>query len=392
MTILQEKAQQSPLSEGRRSIGGRRFRRRALEFLDPWLIFPATGLFTIGVLMIYSASRGTDPSSYDTTFLNRQLLYGLVGFILMVLAARTNFVRIYRAVPLIYSLGILALILVLTGLGSEHRESRAWFDVWDYQIQPSEFSKLALILALAAFIYRCRGNIYFPGLIFVMGLTALPALLIFFQPDVGTFLIYGVIALTMLIVGGLRSYLMLVLAGAAALGLFIVLNAGLLADFQERRLFTFINPSDGAATTYTQTQAQIAISNGGLTGQGYGNGVQTRGDFVPEQHTDFIFTVIGEELGFLGSIATIVLFGILFWRIWHISRSTSSLFEVLVLVGILAMLLSQAFQSMGMAMGIMPITGIPLPFVSYGGSSLLTSFLAIGMVMSIRVSSLRRSF
>ena len=361
--------------------------KRLVRFIDPYLFFSVMGLFIMGALMIYSASRGTDSSNFNNFFVSRQLLYGLVGLILMVSVARLNLSRVYKLTPLIYISGVLALVFILAGLGKEHRGSRAWFDIGSYQLQPSEFVKLALILALAAFIYKCRGAMHFPGLVAAIAIAGLPAILILLQPDAGTFFIYGVITLTMLVVGGLKKRLLITLLMATVLVLALVINAGVLKDFQERRLSAFINPSDPTSQSYTQTQAQIAIGNGGFTGQGFGNGVQTRGNLVPEQHTDFIFTVIGEELGFLGSFTTVALFAILLGRIWYLSRFCQNMFGMLVLVGIMSMILFQAFESIGMALGIMPITGIPLPFVSYGGSSLVTSFISIGMVMSVANSS-----
>ena len=361
-------------------FASRHERRPVWLRLDPYLIFSALSLSALGILMIYSVSRG-----FDTPLYGRQTLFVGVGFILMLAVGALDFSKIYTFTPFIYGTGIFALLLVLTDLGSEHRDSQAWFDVGSFQIQPSEFMKLGTILMLAWILSKFNGRVSFGGLIGSLIVLVLPVILILFQPDVGTVLVYGVIGLVMLTVGGLQSKHLLVLLMVMALALALIFNSNLLQDFQKNRLEAFVNPANETVDAYNQTQAQIAVGNGGLFGQGFGGGSQTRGQFVPEQHTDFIFTVIGEELGFWGGSLTIGLFALLIWRVWKISSRSGDMFALLVCTGVIAMILFQTFESIGMALGIMPITGIPMPLVSYGGSSMLTNFLAIGMVLSVAI-------
>ena len=190
----------------------------------------------------------------------------------------------------------------------------------------------------------------------------------------------------MLLVGGAqtRHIGFMTLVGIA--GIAVIWSTGLLQDYQRDRLTSFIDPaSSQTEAAYQQTQAQIAIGSGGLRGQGYGEGQQTRGEFVPEQHTDFLFSVVGEELGFIGALAMLGLFGVIIWRCWRTAKKSADLLGTLICVGVLTMIVFQMFQSVGMTLGIMPITGIPLPFVSYGGSSSLTSFVAVGLVLNVHM-------
>jgi rod shape determining protein RodA len=233
---------------------------------------------------------------------------------------------------------------------------------------------------------RHDGDLSLGQLVGALVLVGLPVVLILRQPDVGTVLVFAAIVMAMLLMGGakLRHIVVLTLFGITMV--FAVVNSPLLESYQRDRLTTFINPdSADVEAGFNQNQAQIAIGNGGLTGKGYGQGEQTRSGLVPEQETDFIFTVIGEELGFIGSSIVLGLFALLIARVWRAAQLAKDQFGTLICVGILAMIVFQMFQSIGMNAGIMPVTGIPLPFISYGGSSSLVSFMAIGLVLNIRM-------
>jgi rod shape determining protein RodA len=279
------------------------------------------------------------------------------------------------------------LVLVLVA-GVEVNGARAWFRIASFQLQPSEFGKLVLIVALAVFFGGGPETPPITKVLAALAIGGLPIGLFMLQPDLGTVLVYGAILATVLIVVGTRGLhlaLFAVILGVAAVG---VVQLGVLDEYQVDRLTAFVDDEPSAANQLVfdhQQNAQIAIGNGGVLGQGLFNGIQNRSASVPEQQTDFIFTVVGEELGFVGSTALIVLYGILILRILRIASLAHEYTGTLLCVGVLAMLVFQVFESIGMTMGIMPITGIPLPFVSYGGSSILTSFMAVGLVESVHM-------
>jgi rod shape determining protein RodA len=223
----------------------------------------------------------------------------------------------------------------------------------------------------------------------VVGLAALPLGLVLLQPDLGTVMVLMLIIAGLLAMAGVTGRQLLVLALLAATGVYAVVGLGLLKQYQLDRLTTFIDPESGTSqgTAYNQEQSKQAIAHGRITGEGLDNGSQTQGGFVPEQHTDFIFASVGEELGFVGGLLLLSLFALMTWRIWQTARMARDFFGVLVCIGVLAMFVFQIFENMGMTMGIMPVTGIPLPFMSYGGSSLITNFATIGLVANV---SMRR--
>jgi rod shape determining protein RodA len=354
--------------------------------LDPLVVLAPIALAVVGLAAIYSTTRGTDPLAYDYSYLERQLLFVVLGMFLMGVASVIDYQHLQKLSPFLYLGGIVALVAVLTPLGSEVNGAQAWFNIGAFGIQPSEFMKLAVIILLAAYMARHDGDLSLGQLVGALVLVGLPVVLILRQPDVGTVLVFAAIVMAMLLMGGakLRHIVVLTLFGITMV--FAVVNSPLLESYQRDRLTTFINPdSADVEAGFNQNQAQIAIGNGGLTGKGYGQGEQTRSGLVPEQETDFIFTVIGEELGFIGSSIVLGLFALLIARVWRAAQLAKDQFGTLICVGILAMIVFQMFQSIGMNAGIMPVTGIPLPFISYGGSSSLVSFMAIGLVLNIRM-------
>ena len=353
--------------------------------LDLALVGTVAAISAIGTLMVYSATRGPTPP-YDATFVKRQALFVVLGFGLMVLAGTFDYRRYRDLAPVAYIGTCLLLVLVASPLGSERKGTQAWFQLGAFQLQPSEFTKLALIVGLAALVAHFREELDARRLGGALAVAGVPLGLILLQPDLGTGLVLVAISAGILLVGGAQPKHLAALAVVGALGVAIVLNSDMLADYQRDRLTTFISQGDDDALRgagYNLDQSKIAIGAGGPFGRGIFNGTQTRLDNVPEQHTDFIFTAVGEELGFVGAGSLLALFALLAWRIWRTAQLARDDFGSLVCVGVLCMLLFQIFENIGMTMGIMPITGITLPFVSYGGSSILSSFFAIGLVLNV---------
>jgi rod shape determining protein RodA len=357
--------------------------------LDPIVVVSSLAITVLGVIVVFSATRGTGANGVAarTSFLERQALFAIGGVGLMAIVMCVDFRRLREVLPLLYGSLLAGLALVCVA-GVKVNGARAWFKLASFQLQPSEFGKLILIVALAVYFGGNRGTPSFRRVTLGLALAAVPMGLIMLQPDLGTVLVYAAIVVGVLIVVGTRPRHLLALALVVAIGLAAAVNVGAMDTYQRNRLTAFVdkNPNkDNKAAFEHQKNAQIAIGNGGLFGEGLFNGMQNRSANVPEQQTDFIFTVVGEELGFVGSTALLVLYGLLIWRIWRIAALAHEFTGTLLCVGVLSMLLFQVFESTGMTMGIMPITGIPLPFVSYGGSSILTSFLAVGLVESVHM-------
>ncbi len=354
--------------------------------IDLLLILAAAGLATIGVLAIYSTTRGRDPENFDTFFLDRQLLFGVAGALLMVFTAWVPYQELKRFAAAIYVGGFLALMVVLGPLGQEVNGARSWFRVGDLQLQPSEFQKVAVIVAVAAFLSRFEDHMNVTRVFLAVGMVAWPGLLVLLQPDVGTALIYVFIGFVMLLIGGIRFRQAIGIALIATTVVTLMINSNMLEEYQTNRLRTFVDPSsDITEAAFQQRQAQIAIGNGGVNGTGYGEGSQTLSGLVPQQHTDFIFTVIGEEFGFIGAAITLGLYALLLARILQAARLARDRFGTLICSGVFAMILFQMFEAVGMTLGITPITGIPLPLVSYGGSSAIATLIAIGLVLNVRM-------
>ncbi|MEE2682325.1 MAG: rod shape-determining protein RodA [Actinomycetota bacterium] len=362
---------------------------------DPWspwlhidmaLVLSSVALAVIGSFMVYSATRGNNPELYDRTYLNRQLLFSVIGSISMIAVAYVPYRRIRDWVPMVFWFLILLLVLVLTPLGVERNGTRAWFEFGTFQIQPSEMSKIAYIFMMANYLERFNGRLDIKHLGNALLLGVIPIGLILLETDVGTALVFIAITMGMLLVAGAQTRHILVLTFVGIFLSVLVWSSGLLQDYQQDRLTSFIDPaSSQTEAAYQQTQAQIAIGSGGLTGQGFGQGQQTRGEFVPEQHTDFIFSVIGEELGFVGCLVVLGLFAMVMWRCMRTARKSPDLLGTLLCCGVMTLFVFQMFQSVGMTLGIMPITGIPIPLVSYGGSSSISCFIGVGLVLNVHM-------
>jgi rod shape determining protein RodA len=366
-----------------------RFDSSPLRHLDLVLVGSVLAINALGLLMIYSATRnGLDGQTSATYYLQRQLVFVIIGVAIMAAAILIDYRRMREWAPAIYGFTIVMLALVLTPLGSSTLGSQARFSIGPIAIQPSEFAKFAVTLIVAAYCAVHRGDLDGRRLIMVLVIVA-PALgLVMLQPDLGTGLVIGTIVLAILAVAGAKGRHLAVLALIGITGAVFAVNVGVLKPYQVDRLTAFLDQNgDQQRTTYNLEQSKTAIGNGGATGQGLFKGTQTSLGHVPEQHTDFIFTAVGEELGFVGAGLLLALFGIVVWRSWRTAALSNDFFGTLLCVGVVAMLAFQIFENVGMTMGIMPITGIPLPFMSYGGSSALVSFACVGLVANV---SMRR--
>jgi rod shape determining protein RodA len=320
-------------------------------------------------------------------YLKKQAVFLALGIGLAVLASSFDyrFLKVYAGILYIASLALL--ILVRTPLGTTVKGSQRWFQFLGFQFAPSEVTKLALIVMLAAFISELRSSERTLEDVYrATAIAAVPGALVFLQPDLGTSIVLAAILLGILIVAGTRVRHLGVLAVTATVLVFGAFQMGVIKEYQVARVTAFLDPqNDPGGANYNRLQSEIAIGSGGLTGRGYLKGPQTNLDFVPEQHTDFIFTVVGEEFGFAGSMVLLFLFGVLIWRAFRIALLSKDPFGTYLAAGIGAMFAIQMFVNVGMTLGIMPITGIPLPFVSYGGSSLLTNGVAVGILMNVHM-------
>ena len=352
--------------------------------VDLTLLLGVAAIAALGVVMVYSASRNLGAD--ESFFLRRQGVFVLIGVGVMALVATVDY-RIYRDfAPLVYTVAVVGLLLVLSPLGSNRRGAQAWFQLGGFQLQPSEPAKVALIISVAAYAAHHRGDLNGRRLLGALGLAGLPMVLIQLQPDLGTMLVFAAIVMGTLLVSGARPRHMALLTLAGLVAVVAVFHLGLLKDYQRDRLGAFLNPGEATQqASYNLNQSKIAIANGSLTGKGLFQGTQTKLAYVPEQHTDFIFTVVGEELGLLGSGLLLALFALVVWRTWRTAALAKDLSGTVICIGVLAMLVFQVFENVGMTMGIMPITGIPLPLMSYGGSATIATFAALGLVLNVHM-------
>ncbi len=359
----------------------------ALPF-DPLLAVAVVGLAVISLVAIAGATAGDVPGSPDY-FFTRQLTYFLVGGLVALLFWRIDYSRLREIKVLCYGL-MIGLILLVFALGSVSRGSRRAIDLPFFSFQASELGKILLIVSLSAFavdMTRRAADRRVTARLLLLGLA--PAALVMLQPDLGSALVYVAITLTILMIVGVPwqhfAALGALAAVAVALSLLVLPAAGVnvLHDYQKERLTSFLNPSDVTGTEgYQQNQSRIAIGSGEKTGRG-DQATQTRYDFLPEHHTDFIFAVVGERWGFAGAALVLSLYALLIWRGLRILTLSKNLYGALVAGGIVGMFLFQVVVNTGMTVGIMPITGITLPLMSYGGSSLIASMIAVGLLQSI---------
>ncbi len=356
---------------------------RPFRNIDAVLVGAVVALSALGVLMVFSATRGAEPP-FTSSYLIRQAVFVVGGLVIMGFGALFDYRRLMNWAWIPYGIVMLSLVLVLSPLGTVVNGAQRWFSLGPFTVQPSEFIKLALIILVAAMLAGWEDEVGPRQIVKVLGVVAAPSLLVMLQPDLGTVLQYVAMGLGMLLLGGVRARYLVVMVALGALLSVAVLSSDTLADYQRDRLTSFIDPSlDSQGITYNQNQSVTAVASGGFAGQGLFDGPQTQLRFVPEQETDFIFTVVAEELGFVGGALVLGLFGVVCWRLWRIARSCRDNFGYLLTSGVLIMVMFQLFSNVGMAIGIMPITGTALPLISYGGSSIVTTLAALGLALSV---------
>jgi rod shape determining protein RodA len=355
--------------------------------IDVVLVVTTVIVAAIGVVMVYTATRPALAQAGLSThyFLYRQGLFVVLGIGVMAAVACTDYRRLESVGMLLYWLIVLTLVAVL-GIGSSAQGAARWFAFGPVQIQPSEFAVVAMIIAIATYCSRRIDGLAWKDVFRVLILAGIPIVLVMLQPDLGTAIIMSIVLLVMLAMAGLPARILIMLLLGAALVVVVAVKGGFLHHYQISRLTSFLH-QDGrngnSPANYNLRQAKDAIGAGGLWGKGILHGAQTNGGYVPEAQTDFIFSVVGEQLGFVGATSVLVLLGIIAWRILRAAQLARDTFGRLLCVGIFTFLTFSVFQNAGMTMGIMPITGIPLPFVSYGGTAVLCFFTGVGITLSV---------
>jgi rod shape determining protein RodA len=381
--------------------GGTAPRRPLLPF-DPLLLLGAVGLAACSLVVIAGATKDDIPGQPDY-YVTRQGIYFGVGLLMMAVLSRIDYSRLRELKYGIYAV-LMVTILAVLALGATAKGATRAIQLPFFSFQASELGKVLLVLVLSAIVVdRSRNINQRETTSLVMLLTLVPCLFVIAQPDLGSGLVYIVIALAVLFVAGTswRHFAGLFALGAVAVTLVLVaapaVGVQVLKPYQVDRLTAFLNPTDNPQKQgYQQLQSKIAIGAGQKAGRGERNATQTRGNFLPEHHTDFIFAVVGERFGFIGAALVLSLYALLVWRALRVLTVAKNLFGALIAGGVVGMLLFQVFVNVGMNLGIMPITGIPLPLMSYGGSSVLTTLLALGLLQSIyaqgRAASAHKSF
>jgi rod shape determining protein RodA len=357
---------------------------------DLLLVLAVVAIAAFGCLMVWTATRFT----YHTSYVKKQALFVGIGLIGMLVVARIDYRRWRDVAPLLYGVSLLALVGVFVA-GSRVSGAQAWYQLGPFQFEPSELASLALIIAIAAYAASFKGELTRRGLAITLAMAMVPFALCYLQPDLGTALIILAILLVMLVIGGVRMRHLGVLILIGSFGIAGAVGLGVLKPYQTARLTSFADTPNSvsqldlqtysARNIYNVVESKDAISNGGLLGQGIGKGVATNASVVPEQQTDFIFSAAGEQVGLVGCVLLLLGFLLVLWRTWQAATLSRDLFGTLLCVGVLGMLLFQIFENVGMTMGIMPVAGIPLPWMSYGGSAVLIEFLSIGLVLSVRM-------
>ena len=367
-----------------------RFRENFSQF-DRVLTFSVASLLIIGTLLVYAATRnwfasqGLDPEYY----LKRHVVNILIGGLLAYGTTLIDY-RLLRAyTPIVWGLAVIGLIIVMIpGLGSEINGAKAWISFpGGFQIQPAELAKIAIIVGISMILAEKRdadANPTDQDVLKALAIAAVPIILILLQPDLGTVVIISAAVVAIIGTSGAPTRWVVGLLLLAVVGGFTAIKTGVVDEYQVARLQSFVDPSaDPQATGYQLRQSRITIGSGGILGKGLFNGPQTNGRFVPEQQTDFIFTVAGEQLGFLGCGFIILLYLIILMRAFGIARRSSDPYGKLVCTGVIAWFAFQTFENIGMTLGMMPMTGVPLPFLSYGGSSMFANMIGFGLLQNV---------
>lgn len=377
------------LTAGRRSLIRRAFGpESAVWRMDAVMLVAVAALLVIGSLLVWSSTRTWAPGS--TGLLWKHSLNLVIGVALCLTIAMVDYRAVRAYAPLVYLVSLVGLGLVLSPLGATINGSHSWILLGGgFAVQPSEFAKVGLVLITAMLLAQPVDGTDRPrGLDVLLALVAagITLGLVMFQPDLGTALVLAAITASALIIAGVRKRLIALFTLAGAVGIFCVFFFDVLEPYQVARFTAFVDPSvDPRGVGYNSTQSLIAIGSGQLFGKGLLGGGQTTGRFVPEQHTDFIFTVAGEEFGFLGSVTVVALLGLVLLRGLWIARHCQDRFGTLMAGTIVCWFAFQMFVNVGMTIGIMPITGLPLPFVSYGGTATFANLIGVGLLQSIHV-------
>jgi rod shape determining protein RodA len=363
---------------------------KRLKLIDRPFIFILFLILGFGLIILASATN----SDY---YLKKQILFIFIGIMMALFILRYDYSQFEKYSFILYVISIVLLVAVLV-FGEEIRGTKGWIGIGPLPVfQPAEFTKIFLIVSFASYLKNKKGELnnlaqILPCFIYM----GIPFLLIVMQPDLGTALVYIAITLVMMFFAGANPRvlitILLTIGLTIALALFLHFQYGTwlpLEDYQLRRLTIFLNPYEdgqgGRGIGWNTIQSLVAIGSGGLLGKGLGNGTQVQGHFLPEQHTDFIYAVIGEELGFVGAAFVILLYAGLILRAVYLSSDSKDLYGTLIIAGITSMWLFHIFENIGMSIGLMPITGIPLPFLSYGGSSMFTNLIAAALILSINI-------
>jgi len=377
-------------SEGRGPLARALAKDSVLRHMDWVLIAAVLALALIGTLLVWSATRtGLEQTGGNpNTYLEKQLLNVAIGLALLIAVSLISYRILRTYTPLVYAATCLGLLVVLSPLGATVNGAHSWIALpGGFQIEPSEFAKIGMILMLAVILGDLHERASRPGALEValaLACGGLPLLLVILQPDLGVTILLLVLLVGMIAVSGVRLRWLAGLGAAGVLAALTIWSLHLLKPYQVQRLTAFANPAaDPRGTGYSAAQAKIAIGSGRMFGQGLFHGQLVAGNFVPEQHTDFIFAVAGEELGFVGAVTIIALLAIVLVRAIRIAARADDMFGLLVASGIAIWFGVQSFINIGMTIGITPVTGLPLPFVSYGGSALFADMIAVGVLLAV---------
>lgn len=358
---------------------------RGWDRFDYWIVLSSLGLVVMGLLLIYSGSARTynGPAASFANPVAKQVVFAIIGFGLMLIVAKLDYHYLTHYSWVLYFTGLVALVAILA-IGQTAFGSTRWFSLGPIQVQPSEFAKLATILTLARFFSEHGGDAKDLKTLVISLLIVSPvAALVFVEPDLGTSLVFFAIWLGVVIVAGVsRSHLLVM--GALFIAIFPFVWTFAIADYQVERVSVLVNPNENPLDAgYNVIQSQIAVGSGQLTGKGLTNGAQTQLRYLKVPTKDFIFSVLGEELGFLGAMVLFALYIFLLMRGVRVAQIAGDTAGQLVAVGIVMLILMQTFINIAVNVSLFPVTGIPLPFVSQGGSSIVTLFIALGILQSI---------
>ncbi len=374
---------------GHESAVGRRERHPVLLLLrhvDLVLIGSAVALGLIGVVMVYSATR----AQYGHYYFMRQLIWAGLGIMVMFVVMLVDYRHFRQLGYVLYGLVVLSLVGVFV-VGKSAAGAQRWYHLGALQLQPSEFAAIGLIIALATYASHRKGTLEVREIVALVALAGVPMMLVYLQPDLGTAIVLGVTLAAMLVVAGVRLRYLVLLAVLVVLAVVMAIELHLLKGYQLQRLTGFLHQNQGLqSTNYDLNQSKETIASGGLQGTGLFRGAATNLGYVPNQQTDFIFSAVGEQLGFVGSALVIGLFGMISLRALRAAQLARDSFGRLVCVGALAFVAFSAFENIGMTIGLTPISGIPLPFISYGGSASFAFFATVGLVANVEMRRMAR--